>query len=80
MAWNLKNRVAQRNHEMEVFKVNNEIIRAMNQARVYRWEIAEKLGISEPTFYRWLRRELPPEKRESVLQAIEQIKAQREGG
>lgn len=60
--------------------MNKEIIRAMDQARVYRWEIAAQLGISEPTFYRWLRRELPQDKKEQILKAIEQIRAQREGG
>ena len=37
----------------------NEDIRAMARKNgVYLYEIAEVLGVSEPTFIRWLRKEL----------------------
>ena len=42
------------------------------------WEIAEVLQISESTFYRWLRTELPPEKQQRAEAAIEQILQGRE--
>lgn len=38
------------------------------------WRIAEQLGISEVTFSRWLRMELPPEKKELIKTAIREIK------
>jgi hypothetical protein len=38
------------------------------------WAIAEKLGISENSFYRWIRKELPDEKKAMILQAIFDLK------
>lgn len=58
---------------------NQEIQQAMNQARVYRWEVAKKLGISEPTFYRWMRTPLDEKRRSEILQAIQTIINERKG-
>ena len=41
-------------------------------------EIAEKMNISEPTFNRWLRKELSEELKQKALAAIEQIKEEHE--
>jgi phage antirepressor YoqD-like protein len=38
------------------------------------WAIAEKLGISENTFYRWMRKELPLYKKQLVMQVIDDLK------
>lgn len=38
------------------------------------WAIAEKLGISEMTLYRWFRQELTPERKLQILEAINSIK------
>jgi hypothetical protein len=38
------------------------------------WAIAEKLGISDNTFYRWMRKELPPYKKQLVMQVIDDLK------
>lgn len=42
------------------------------------WAIAEKLGISENSFYRWIRKELSIEKRTMIMQAITDLKNQLE--
>jgi hypothetical protein len=38
------------------------------------WAIAEKLGISENSFYRWIRKELPNEKKAMIMHAITELK------
>lgn len=56
----------------------NEDIRAMaRQKKVYLYEIAEVLGVSEPTFIRWLRKELSENKKADVRAAIDIISEQR---
>lgn len=52
---------------------NNDIRKAALVADVRHWEICDYLGISEPTLTRWLRYELPEEKRRRILAAIEAI-------
>ena len=48
-----------------MIKRNAEIRAAAKSAGVFLYEIAEKLDVSEPTFIRWLRKELDePTKRE----------------
>lgn len=37
------------------------------------WRIAEKIGISEPTFYRKLRHELPEEDKEKIRAIIKEL-------
>ena len=44
---------------------------------VYFWEIAMKLSISEPTMTRWMRVELPEDKRREIVQIIEKIAGSR---
>lgn len=39
------------------------------------WEIADKLGISEPTITRKLRRELPADEKQKILSIIDEIAA-----
>ena len=41
-----------------MIKRNAEIRAAAKSAGVFLYEIAEKLDVSEPTFIRWLRKEL----------------------
>ena len=37
------------------------------------WEIAEKIGVNDGNFSRKLRRELPDEERERIMQIIDEI-------
>lgn len=45
--------------------------------RVALWEIAEALGISEPTFSRWMRSPLSQEVEKKAFEAIERIVTER---
>ena len=54
---------------------NEEIRTAMIKSNVKQWEVAEQLGISEFTYCRWLRSELPKSKKVQILQAIKDVKA-----
>ena len=52
----------------------NEVLKKeIKAARLYNYEIAEQLGISEPTFYRMLRKELSPRDRELITNAIKRL-------
>ncbi len=61
-----------------MMKRNNDVRLAAKENRVYLYEIAEKLGVSEPTFIRWLRKELDEPTKRKALEAIEQIQRERE--
>lgn len=54
---------------------NKDIRNAMHISGVKQWEVAEQLGISEFTYCRWLRSEIPDEKKVLILKAIEDAKA-----
>lgn len=52
----------------------NQAIREMAKRKgVKHWQIAQHLGISEPTIMRWLRIPLSPEREKVILEAIEAI-------
>lgn len=38
------------------------------------YQVAELVGVTETTFSKWLRTELPPEKKQEILKAMESIK------
>ena len=52
---------------------NNEIRERARKKGVSLWQIAQHLGISEPTMTRWLRTDLSAGKKEVILEAIDQI-------
>lgn len=54
-------------------KHNNDIRTKARESGVYLYEIAEKMRVSEPTFNRWLRKELSEDLKQKSLAAIEQI-------
>lgn len=49
---------------------NKDLRQEFRIADVRQWEVAEALGVSEMTFVKWLRRELPEEKKKQVREAI----------
>ena len=49
----------------------------MFKSNVRQWEVAEQLGVSEVTICRWLRSELSENKKKQILQAIKDVKAER---
>ena len=61
-----------------MIKRNTEIRAAAKSAGVFLYEIAEKLGVSEPTFNRYLRKELSDGLKARALAAIEEIKREHE--
>lgn len=54
-------------------KANKMIRNAAKMNGVKLWQIAEYLGISEPTITRWLRIPLSSEKEKAVMEAVEAI-------
>lgn len=61
-----------------MIKRNAEIRAAAKSAGVFLYEIAEKLDVSEPTFIRWLRKELDEPTKRKAFTAIEEIKREHE--
>lgn len=54
-------------------KANLRIRDMAKRKNVKLWEIAQSLGISEPTITRWLRISLSPEKEKTIIDAINAI-------
>lgn len=52
---------------------NEEIRNIMNKKRIRQYEVAEILGVTEFAFSRWLRKELPDDKKKLVINAINDI-------
>lgn len=52
---------------------NEALKRHARAEKVFLWEVAEQFGISESTFCKRLRRELPPEERDLVMKKIREI-------
>lgn len=59
---------------------NTDIRHAISAAGLKHWEVADALGISEATLTRWLRRDLPEEKRGDILATIKHLKEARNDG
>lgn len=55
-------------------QANMDIRKAIKEAKIHHWEIAEALSVSEMTLVRWLRKELSDEKKQLILTAIEHLK------
>ena len=45
----------------------------IREKRLYQWEIAKIIGISEFTLSRWLREELTSERKKKITDAIEKL-------
>lgn len=56
---------------------NEDIRTAAKQKKIYLYEIADALGVSEPTFNRWLRKELSEKQKADVYVAIDIIAEQK---
>lgn len=52
---------------------NIEVRAAWMRAGIKQWKVAEAMGISETHFSRKLRKELPQEEKEKILQIIDQL-------
>lgn len=56
---------------------NRDIEILLKKEKIYKWEIAKKLGIHETTFIRWFRDELTAEQLQQIYNAISLIKAEK---
>lgn len=60
-------------------KANTDIRQYAKIKGAFLWEIAEKVGISEPTITRRLRRELPVAEKKRFFEVIDEIAAEKGG-
>lgn len=61
-------------------KSNVDIREHASRSGVYLWQIAAAIGVSEPTFLRWMRVELPESEKKRIFKAIDEIEQERKGG
>lgn len=52
---------------------NQDIREKAKKAGVMQWQIAEKLNVSATTICIWLRSELPEEKKNIIMKAIDEL-------
>lgn len=52
---------------------NIDIRNAAKENNLYLWEIAYKLGVSDITFSKWLRKELPEKTKSKIFTAIVEL-------
>ena len=58
---------------------NKDIRDAARIAGVYLWQVAEAYGVTDGSFSRKLRKELPAAEKEKILGMIERIARERQG-
>lgn len=51
-------------------KQNEQVRKAARVAGIPLWKVADAIGVSEPTFMRWMRYPLPAEKESRIMEAI----------
>lgn len=61
-------------------KANLDVRECAKKAGIYLWQIAAAMGVSEPTFNRWLRTEMPTDKKACVKSAIRRLEAEQKRG
>lgn len=58
---------------------NKEIREAAKKAGIHLWQVAEACGINDGNFSRKLRRELPQEEKEKILEIIDRLAHEKQG-
>ena len=56
--------------------MNQDIKAMIKAAGLKQWQVASKCGVVESTFIRWLRFEIPEERRKAIFAAIDALKAE----
>ncbi|EOS73442.1 hypothetical protein C817_05062 [Dorea sp. 5-2] len=56
---------------------NQKIEQLLKREKIFKWQVARKIGIHETSFIRWFRDELSQEQIQRVLSAVEEIKLDR---
>ncbi len=59
---------------------NDEIKNAIRTARLFNYEVAGAIGISEYTLCRWFRTELPEDRKRMIMDAISVLRGSRQNG
>ncbi len=54
-----------------------DIKQLLKDKRLYQWEVAKALGVTEFTLTRWLRDDLTEEKYKIIMEAVERLQSQR---
>lgn len=54
-------------------KTNMKVRTALMTSGVYQYELADEIGVSEITLSRWMRKEMPDERQQAMVEMIEQI-------
>ncbi|MEY8413592.1 hypothetical protein AALB51_20450 [Lachnospiraceae bacterium 62-26] len=55
-----------------------EVKKLLSDEKIHQWQVASQLNVSESTLIRWLRVDLSKEHEVAILEAIEQLKAQKD--
>lgn len=58
---------------------NNDIKEAAKRAGVRLWQVAEVYGMNDGNFSRKLRKELPQEEKEKILEIIDRLAQEQQG-
>lgn len=53
---------------------NKDIRKEVKDARLFLWQVADELSITDSSFSRMLRKELPEERKEEIRNAIKKLK------
>ncbi len=61
-------------------KANTDVREQAKKAGIYLWQIAAAIGVSEPTFNRWLRTEMSADKKACVKSTIRRLEAEQKRG
>lgn len=61
-------------------KANLDVREKAKKAGIYLWQIAAAIGVSEPTFNRRMRVEMPEAEKEQVKKVISRLEAEQNGG
>lgn len=55
-------------------KANSDIRMAADQSGIKLWQIASRLGVTDTTLCKWMRKELPEDKKEQIFNVIRELK------
>jgi len=56
-----------------MIKANAELRQYMKSKEVFYWELAAELNIAESTLIRWLRIEMSPDKKSTLMKKVDRI-------
>lgn len=57
---------------------NNDIREAAKKAGIHLWQVAEACGVNDGNFSRKLRKELPQEEKQNILEIIDRLSKEKQ--